>query len=345
MDIKAYLAEISTLLGPSGHEMRVAERVKELFAPFADEVHIDPMQNVIAHKKGTGPKVMLAAHMDEIALMAVKIEKDGCIRMGNVGGVDPRILPAMQVTVWGKEPLFGTIGAKPPHLLTAADQGKNYAREELYVDVGLPYERVTQLVNIGDLITFNTPLTELKNDRVACKTMDDRACVGILLEAAERLKTLHTTADIYFVASTQEEVGSFGAQCAAFDIAPDLAIGLDVCHATLPDSRPDTTSDIDCLAVAMGPFIQPKLRKRLMDTAKAHNVKVQTSVDPSHTYTDCDEIQVSRAGVPTVLLSLPLKYMHTSVELIDVNVLKEGGRLIAHFLSELDNSWGDEIWI
>ncbi len=345
MDIIKYLSEVAAIPGPSGHEKQVAEYVAALFAPLCDEVRIDAMYNVIAHKKGTGPKVMLAAHMDEIALLVSKVEEDGCLRMGNIGGVDPRILPAMQVNVWGKEKLFGTIGAKPPHLLTEAQRKENYTREELYVDVGLPYEKVKALVSIGDMITFATPLTQLKNDRIACKTMDDRACVGILLEAAERLMQLKSTADIYFVATSQEEVGSRGALSSAFDIAPDLAIGLDVCHATLPDSRPDTTSEIDSLSAAVGPFIQPKLLKRLMDTAKAHNVKVQTEVAPDDTWTDCDEIQVTRAGVPVVLLSLPLKYMHTSVELIDTSVLKEGGRLIAHFLGELDASWEEDLWI
>lgn len=345
MDIKAYLAEISAIPGPSGNEKRVAERIRDRFLPFADEVTIDPMYNVIAHKKGTGPKVMLAAHMDEIALMAVAIEDDGCIRMGNVGGVDPRILPGMQVMVHGTETLFGTIGAKPPHLLTPEDRKKNYDREDLYVDVGFPAQKVREMVRIGDIITFFTPLTELKNNRVACKTMDDRACVGILLEAAERLMSFKTQADIYFVATTQEEVGCRGARSAAFDIAPDLAVALDVCHATLPDSKPDTTAEIDSLCASVGPYIQPKLLKRLLDCAKAHNVKVQTEVDPSATSTDADEMQVSRSGVPTVLLSLPLKYMHTSVELIDVGALKEGGRLIAHFLAELKPGWEEDLWI
>lgn len=345
MDIKAYLADISALPGPSGQEGPVAQALAERFRPLCDEVWVDPMYNVIAHKKGAGPKVMLAAHMDEIALMVTRIEDDGCIRLGQVGGVDPRILPSAQVWVWGREKLFGIVGAKPPHLLTPEDRKKNYAREDLYVDVGLPVEKVREKVRIGDIVTFNTPATSLLNDRFACKTMDDRACVGILLLALERLQTLACNADLYFVATTQEEVGSRGAWAAAFDLAPDLAIALDVCHATIPGSRPDTTCEIDSLCAAKGPFIQPRLLERLLAAAKDHGVKVQTEIDPDHTWTDADELQVSRAGVPCVLLSLPLKYMHTTVETIDLNALKEGGRLIAHFLSELDSSWEDDLWI
>ena len=283
--------------------------------------------------------------MDEISLLVIAIEDDGCLRLGNVGGVDPRILPASRVWVHGKEKLFGTIGALPPHLLTPEDRKKNYDRKDLYVDVGLPADKVRELVHVGDLVTFNTPFTELLNGQVASKTMDDRACVTMLLLAAERLTKMHCDADVYFVGSTQEEVGSRGAETAAFAIDPDLAVALDVDHATIPGSRPDTTVDGDSLCATIGPYIQPKLLQRLLDCAKEHHVKLQTAVSPRYTATDADEVGVSRAGIPTVLLSLPLKYMHTSVETIDLQALTEGGRLIAHFLSELDAGWEEDLWI
>lgn len=345
MDIQKVLAEAAALLGPSGQEMQAADYFARQFRPFVDEVTVDSMFNVIAHKKGTGPRVMLCAHMDEIGMMVTKIEEDGAIRLGNVGGVDPRILPASRVWVHGKEKLFGTIGALPPHLLTAADRQKNYTADNLYVDVGLPGDRVKELVRIGDLVTFNVPFTQLLNGQVASKTMDDRACVAMLLLAAERLTKLHCDADVYFVGSTQEEVGSRGAMTAAFAIAPDLAVALDVDHATIPGSRPDTTVEGDCLCVSVGPYLQPKLVDRLMACAKDHHVKLQTAVSARYTYTDADDVSLSRAGVPTVLLSLPLKYMHTSVETIDLQALQEGGRLLAHFLGELDGGWEEDLWI
>ena len=345
MDIKAYLADISSLPGPSGQEGPVSQSLVERFKPLCDDVYVTPLGNVIAHKKGSGPKVMLSAHQDEIALMVAKIEDDGCIRMGAVGGVDPRILPGSQVWVWGKEKLFGVIGAKPPHLLTPDERKKNYTREDLYVDVGYPVDQVREMVKVGDRITLNAPATSLMNDRFACKTMDDRACIGILLETLERLQGLKCDADLYFVSSTQEEVGAYGAKTAAFSIDPDLAVALDVCHATIPGSRPDTTCDIDSLCASQGSFIQPKLFERLVNTAKAHGIKLQQDVAAERTYTDADNINNVRNGIPTVLLSLPLKYMHTSVETIDLNVLREGGRLIAHFLAELDSHWEDDLWI
>lgn len=345
MDIQKVLAEAAALVGPSGQEMQVAEYFAEKFRPFVDEVKVDNMFNVIAHKKGTGPRVMLCAHMDEIGLMVTDIEEDGSIRLGSVGGVDPRILPASRVWVHGKEKLFGTIGALPPHLLTAADRQKNYNAKDLYVDVGLPGNKVKELVRIGDLVTFNVPFTELLNGQIASKTMDDRACVTILLLAAERLAKLHCDADVYFVGSTQEEVGSRGARTSAFAIAPDLAVALDVDHATIPGSRPDTTVDGDSLCASIGPYLQPKLVDRLMACAKEHHVKLQTAVSARYTSTDADDVSIARDGIPTVLLSLPLKYMHTTVETIDLQAMQEGGRLIAHFLSELDAGWEEDLWI
>lgn len=345
MDVQKILTEAAAKVGPSGQEMEVAEYFAQQFRPFVDEVTVDGMYNVIAHKKGTGPKVALFAHMDEIGLMVVAIEEDGSLRLGNVGGVDPRILPACRVWVHGKEKLFGTIGALPPHLMRAEDRKNNYKREDLYVDVGLPAEKVRELVRVGDIVTFNVPSTPLLNGQFAAKTMDDRACVTMLVETAERLRKLQCDADVYFVGSTQEEVGSRGAKTAAYALDPDLAIAIDVDHATIPGSRPNTTVDLDSLCASIGPFLQPKLLKRLMDCAAAHHVKLQTTVAERNTYTDGDEVSLARAGVPMVLLSLPLKYMHTTVETLDIQALKEGGRLLAHFLSELDAGWEDDLWI
>lgn len=345
MDVQKILTEASAKVGPSGQEMEVAKYFAGQFRPFVDEVTVDAMFNVIAHKKGTGPRVALFAHMDEIGLMVIAIEEDGSLRLGNVGGVDPRILPASRVWVHGKERLFGTIGAMPPHLMKPEDRKKNYERKDLYVDVGLPVEKVRELVRVGDIVTFNVPATPLLNGQFAAKTMDDRACVAMLVETAERLRKLQCDADVYFVGSTQEEVGSRGAETAAFAIAPDLAIAIDVDHATIPGSRPNTTVELDSLCASMGPFLQPKLLKRLMDCAAAHHVKLQTTVAERNTYTDGDEVSLARDGIPMVLLSLPLKYMHTTVETLDIQALQEGSRLLSHFLSELDAGWEDDLWI
>ena len=233
MDIFNYLDGVTTQLGPSGHEGEVSAWLAERFKPYCDSVTVDALYNVIALKKATlptkdgspAPRVMLSAHQDEIALMVSDILPDGTLRMGQVGGVDPRILPASLVTVHGNKngkpvKLTGVVGATPPHLLSAADREQSYKREDLFVDLGMEPASVLKQVHIGNLITLTGPATRLLNDRVACKTMDDRACVGSLLCAAERLQKMSHICDIYFVASTQEEVGCKGAQVAAYTVDP-----------------------------------------------------------------------------------------------------------------------------
>ena len=188
MDVKKLLADVTALPGVSGHEAQVSAYFAEQFRPLVDVVTVDAMYSVIAHKKGNGPKIMLCAHLDEIALMVTHIEDDGSLRLGNVGGVDPRILPASRVWVHGREKLFGTIGALPPHLMSAADRANNYTLDNLHVDIGMSAERAKELVRIGDLVTFDGPARELLNDQFASKTLDDRSCVAILLRAAEMLQ-------------------------------------------------------------------------------------------------------------------------------------------------------------
>lgn len=346
MDMKAILSQAASTLGVSGQEECVAAYFAEQFRPFVDEVSVDDMFNLVAHRKGSGPKVMLCAHLDEIALMVSRIEKDGSVRFGSVGGVDPRILPGARVWVHTRSgKLFGTIGALPPHLMSAEDRASNYRMDKLHIDLGLPADKVREQVRVGDLVTFNVPYTELANGQVSAKSLDDRSCIAIMLRAAERLQRMVCDADVYFVCSGQEEVGGRGATTAAFAVEPDLAVVLDVDFAPTPGCPPDATCPLDALAITHGPYVQPKLNKRLLDCAKAHHIKVHESVAGRYTGTDADDIGISRAGVPTVLIGLPLKYMHTSVETISLDTLEEGARLLAHFVSELDAGWEEDLWI
>ena len=359
MDILTYLQGASVQFGPSGHEQSTAEWLKARFEPLCDAVTIDPLFNVLATLKpnqptargGRAPRIILCAHMDEIALMVVDILKDGSLRMGNVGGVDPRILPAATVTVHchqsGGEPvrLLGVIGAKPPHLLSAEEQAQNYKREDLYIDLGLPAEKVHALVHVGDLVTLNGPTIGLLNDRAAGKTMDDRACIAVMLDAAERLTHMRHAAEITFACTTQEEVGCRGATVAAHTVNPDLALVLDVSHAPIPASRPDSTVPLDAPAATYGPFIQFKILDRLRDTARRHGIRLNLEQAERSTGTDTDAVQIAREGVPCVLIDLPLKYMHTTVELLDMNAIRECGRLVAQFCSELEEGWDEALWI
>ena len=166
-----------------------------------------------------------------------------------------------------------------------------------------------------------------------------------MLEAAERLQKMRHAAEIVFACTTQEEVGCRGAKvCSAYTVNPDLAIVMDVSHAPIPSSRPDTTVPLDAPAASYGPYLQHRLVARLKDVAAKNGLKLNMELNPRSTGTDTDAVQIARAGVPCVLIDLPLKYMHTSVELLDMNALRECGRLTALFAAEIDEGWDDELW-
>ena len=336
LSVYEFLKEMTATRGISGDEAPVAKKIAGAFRPLCDEVTVDAMQNVVARLGAQGPRVMIAAHLDEIGLMVSQIEEDGCLRVTSVGGVDPRILPAGRVTVYTQEgPMPGVIGAIAPHLLTAEDRTKNYKMQDLYVDMGLPESRVRQLVHPGTQVALYGPVRALKNGRYASKTVDDRGCVAIMLRAAELLKNTKIGVQALFVATSQEEVGSYGAHTVAWALDPDLGIAIDVTHGEMPGCEPGQTHPLGKVVLSQGPYIDRKLHRRLTELCKKLRIDYETSVAPRNTWTDADDIQIARAGVPTALIELPLKYMHTTVETFCADTLEEAARLLAALLAQL----------
>ncbi len=341
-DLSAFLGRVTALRGISGDEAPVAGAIAEAFAPLCDEVTIDAMQSVTARVGNTGPRVLITAHIDEIGLCAMDVEDDGAVRFGRIGGVDPRILPGSRVVVHTAEgEKIGVVGAMPPHLLSADDQKKNYRLDKLFIDMGLPAERVRALVHPGTQITLYGPGRTLQNKRYASKTIDDRGGVAMMLRAAELLQKRDLPTQVFFVAAVQEEVSGCGATTSAYRINPDIAIAIDVTHAEVPGCDPDDVYPLDKVVLTEGPNIHPKLHKRLMETAAKIRVDTQTSICPHVTWTDASSLQIAREGVPTGLIEIPLKYMHTTVETVSLDVLEEAARLLAAFVTELNAEWED----
>lgn len=344
MNLTEFLTCATTRSGLPGNEQEVAAFMQEAFAPYCAQTRVDGLQNMIAHLPGAGgPKIYVCAHLDEIGLIVTDIEDDGCLRFSQMGGVDPRILPASEVTVLCDEPLHGVIGAKPPHILSEADRRKNYKREDLYIDVGYGAEEVRRRVSVGDRVQLSGKFTQLAGDYAASKTLDDRACCAVLWLCAMELQRMEHKADVYLVCSSQEEVGSRGAKTSVYAVDPDLAIAIDVTHADMPDCKADETHHIDKAAFTCGPNIHPKMLAEVLRVAKEINVETEVSACAGDTWTDAWELQVSRAGVPTVLMELPLKYMHTTVETISLRTLREQARLLAAYIAALDENWEDKI--
>lgn len=337
---------LSDLRGISGFEYRINEKVAEYFKPYVDEIRFDALGNVIAVKycgKADAKKVMIEAHCDEIGLMVSGIDDNGFLSFVPVGGIDGRILPASEVTVHAKIDLPGVIGAKPPHLQTAGEADKAVKIKDMSIDLGMSAEEVKKYVSIGDSITLSQSVGKLGNNQFSGKTLDDRAGVAALIMTMKKLMKIKTDVDIYAVSAVQEEVGLRGAKVAAYGVNPDIAIAVDVCHATTPDNSKDAFDAGSGAIVSMGPNIHPKLYKRLADVAKKYHIKVDFDVESGDTGTDAWAIQVSRCGIPSALLSIPLKYMHTSVETMDISDAEAVSELLTYFLQDLEDDF--EKWL
>lgn len=341
METRVFLEVLSNGKGVSGHEFSLNDTISSAFGEYSDDISVDKLGNVIALKKGNGKekiKIMLAAHMDEIGLMVNNIEDNGFLRFTNIGGIDPRTILGQDVIVHGKKDLFGVIGSKPPHLLEAKDQEKAIKMEDMTIDIGLSKEEVMEYVNIGDTITINRKMLTLMNNRVAGKAMDDRAGIATLYECMKELSKLNHQADIYFVATVQEEVSMGGAITSSYKINPDIGIAIDVGFGTTPELNKSNSIELGKgPGITLGGNIHPGLRKKIVEVAKEYNIPFQTEITPGPTGTDARAMQINREGVPALVLSIPLRYMHTSVEVLDMMDVKNSAKLLAFFISSITN--------
>ncbi|MYE25962.1 MAG: M42 family metallopeptidase, partial [Chloroflexi bacterium] len=327
---------------PSGYEAPVAELLREEWAELVDEFDADRLGSLIGVKRATSEakgkrKIMLAAHMDEIGLMVREIE-DGFIYVHRISGIDPRVMLAQPVLVHGERALPGVVATMPPHMLTAAERKQFPPIDALVVDVGLPAEEVERLVRVGDLVTVEGPMINLKGRLVASKAMDDRCCVAVITACLELLRNMNHSWDVMAVATVQEEVGLRGATTAANHIEPDCAIALDVGFAEQPGVKTAIKLGGGPL-MGIGANFHPKMVRRLQDIAAYYDIKWQADIIPARAGYDSWAIQVSRGGVPTALLGIPLRNMHSPVETLDLKDIERTGRLLAHFICALDEEF------
>jgi endoglucanase len=328
--------------GVCGFEAAAAAVAVRSFAPYADEVHGDAMGNVIAVKRAQrgdcpAPRVLLAGHLDEIGLMVTAVDK-GFLRFTSVGGFDERVLPGQEVLVHARRPLPGVIGFRPPHVIPPDARDNATSMTDLFVDVGLTQEDVAALVSVGDVMTLARDLTPLRNGRLAAKAMDDRSAVAVLAETLRMLANTRTAVDVYAVATVQEEAGDYlGARSSGASIRPDIAVAIDVTHADLPDG-PDLPVVLlgKGPGIGLGPNLHPLVYERLVATAQELEIPWQADPCPGWTGTDAWVLQTMRDGVPTALLDIPLRYMHSSVEMLEAKDVTRTARLLAEFISGLD---------
>lgn len=325
---------------PSREEPIRAVIVEEM-RPLVDTLTLDTMGNVIGVKKGTGgPKVMIAAHMDEIGFLVKHIDDKGFLRLQPVGGWDPRVMVAQRVYVhgYGGRSLLGTLmpAAKPVHLLTPEDANKPPKIEEFFVDLGLPGDEVKALVEVGDMVTM-ARTTERVGNNVVSKTLDNRVSVFVMIEALRAVG--EHACDILAVATTQEEVGLRGATAAAYNLQPDIGIAVDI---TLANDFPGPADHEQITRLGEGAAIKimdssllchPKLVRHFRDVAEKHAIKYQMEI-LTRGGTDAGGIQRARGGIPSFTLSIPTRYVHTVNEMAAISDIEACIELLARYLEE-----------
>ncbi len=330
------LKELCNLRGVSGNEENAADYIMQLFLQNSDKCYKDKMGNVIAIINNAADfTVLIEAHIDEIGLIVSEIDSNGFIKFTSVGGINSAILPAKEVIVHGKSDLFGVIGAKPPHLMTEDEKNKKLEFDSLFIDVGLNKTEVIKYVSVGDVISFKGGFTNLQNGMFASKSVDNRAGVYVLYKLMECLKNEKLNINLVFLAAVQEELGCLGAKTAVFDIKPDYAVVIDVTHGKSNYIDKYQGYNLgDGPTVGVGPNFSNSYNDKLLEFCKNNGFKYQIEVCEGHSGTDAWPIQISRSGIPCSLLSVPLRHMHSEVELASIKDIDLTVDILSQYLKE-----------
>jgi len=330
------LEKLSNACGVAGREEEVRSLMKRFLKPCMNEVKEDRLGNVIGIKEGkkNAPKVMLAAHLDEIGLMVKTISKEGFLQFTKIGGIDDRILAAQKVIVYTeKGPLHGIIGSKPPHIQKEEERKKVTSFDELFIDIGAENQEQAKKmgVRIGAPVGFDIKFAKVGKDNVIGKAFDDRVGCVVMVEAMNRMKKTDCT--IYAVGTVQEEVGLRGATTAAFGIYPDVGIALDV---TVAGDVPGVKEVEAPIKLKKGPSItvadyglitHPKVLRLLVDVAEENKIpyQLETGLPGS---TDAARISLTREGVPCGVISVPTRYIHNPTSLLNLEDVEDSVKLL-----------------
>ena len=337
MSLNEKLEKLSNVCGVTGNEVSVRELLIQLMKPYVDEVIVDRLENVIAVKQGKQdkPKIMLAAHMDEVGLMVKTITKEGFLQFSKIGGIDDRILPAQRVVVYTKNGVYnGVIGSKPPHIQKDEERRKVLAVDDLFIDIGAENREAAERmgVTVGNSVVFDTKYVALNGNMVMGKAFDNRAgCLAMV----ETLRLLgETDCTVCAVGTVQEEVGLRGAGTAAFGVDPTVALALDVTVAgDVPGVREyDTnvkTGKGPALTISdSGLITHPKVLRWLLDTAEEEKIAIQLESGLMGS-TDAARISLTRQGIPSGTISIPTRYIHSPTAMLNMQDIEYSAKLAA----------------
>jgi endoglucanase len=339
-DLKTFLKQMISLPGLSAYEDPLREVISEAWRPLVDELSVSKLGSLHGLRKGAAPeprpRILIAAHMDGIGLMATRITADGLIYFTQVGGVDPRILPSTPVMVHGRRAIPGIVAQPPDKLLPASAKGSPVEMRYLFVDTGLDGQEVNQQVRVGDLISFATEPLDLPGDLVAGHSLDNRASVAALTACLEELVKIRHDWDVYMVATAQEEETLGGAYTSPYEIRPDIAIAVDVTFATGPGVKDYRGHALNKGAMlGWGPNTHPYIFQSVKALAERLDLPFEVDVYPRYSGTDAMGMQIVAEGIPSLVISIPLRYMHTPVEVISMKDVERVGRLLAQFIAGL----------
>ena len=344
MSLPDVLRRLLTAPGPSGYEQAPAAVFREACAEFAEVTH-DTVGSTVARVKGTGdgPLLAIVGHIDEIGLIVHHIDDDGYLWFTSVGGWDPVILVGQRLEIATRNgPVTGVVGKKPIHLLNEEERRKAPELKHLHIDIGAKDgDDARSIVRVGDVAVIAGEPVELPNDRVISRSMDNRIGVYVAYEAARLVAEAGgAPGDVCAVAVTQEEITFAGARTTAFSLAPDLAIAVDVTFAT---DAPDTNEkEVGRHRFGTGPVLQrgstldPRLFELLHEAGEAEEIPFTVTASARSTGTDADALHIARAGLPTGVVSVPLRYMHTPVEMVQLDDVQNAAKLIAAFARRLE---------
>jgi putative aminopeptidase FrvX len=338
---RRFLFELLTTGSPAGFEEPAARCWREEASAFADEVTVDVNGNSFARLAGDGPRVVFEGHIDEIGLQVTHIDDDGFLWFKGIGGWDDQVLTGQHVRViTGSGPVPGVIGRKPPHLMSEDERGKASRIKELWIDIGAANgDAAKGRVQPGDPVVIEQPVSELDNGIIAARGLDNRVGAFVALEALRRLSDDRPAADVYALAATQEEIGFRGARTAVFGLDPDVAIVLDVTHATdHPNADKRSDGDVRVNAgptIACGSVAHPIVTEMLKEAAKEAGIPYSIETTPGASGTDADAIAPSRAGIPCGIVSFPCRYMHSPSELVSMSDLDHSAELLAAFVRHI----------
>lgn len=339
MDIKDTLRKLTDASGVSGDESCACDAALELLREYAPNAETDAFGNVTAVISCGDPAaktLMLDAHIDQIGMIVSYIDNGGFLKVGACGGLDMRTMLAQSVTVHGREKLHGVVCTLPPHV--ASDHSKVPEVGDIAIDIGMDKEQAEKYISLGDRVTVDSSYRQL-DELISAPSVDDRGGVCVILRALELLKDRRLRCNIAVCFSAQEETGERGAKQAAFRLAPDEAIVVDVSFGRTPDSAPHETAELGSGAmIGVSAVLDRGMTQQLKSLAEKNSIPYTVEVMPSSTGTNADAISVTRSGVRCCTVSIPIRYMHTPIETVDVRDIEAAAQLIAAYAGGDENA-------